>query len=82
MSEKEIKMKPRVGKSKYPTLTGNPQLGYLNECHCPRCGRLLFAYYDTDIGRGWAISKEWNYCSQCGQRLDLDDYPKQEPKLI
>lgn len=75
---KEIRRKPRVVKGKI--LTGG--LGYLNECHCPRCGRLLFSHYDSDIGRGWAISKEWNYCLQCGQHLDLDDYPKLEPKLI
>ena len=76
--KKEIRTKPRVVKGKMPT----GGLGYLNECHCPRCGRLLFSYYDTDIGRGWSVTKDWNYCYECGQHLDFDDYPKTEPKLI
>lgn len=37
---------PIVKKSKHPTKVGN--LGYLNSVYCPRCGRLLFSYYDKD----------------------------------
>lgn len=33
--------KPKCKKSEYPTLTGKPQLGYLNAYYCPVCGKHL-----------------------------------------
>lgn len=41
--------KPKCKKSEYPTLTGKPQLGYLNAYYCPVCGKHLFSAYDADL---------------------------------
>lgn len=76
--------KPRREKSKYPTLTGKPPLGYLNTYYCPICGKHLFSYYDADAipnrqdGYKFAISNDLNYCSKCGVLLDLDEWKRKD----
>lgn len=72
---KDRKEKPIVRKGKEPTLVG---LGYLNSVFCPKCRKLLFAHYDKDLtpNNGWRLAEDWNYCSKCGQHLDLDVYKK------
>lgn len=75
--------KPKHRKSERPTLTGTPPLGYLNYFICPMCGKHLFSYYDGDLKRPhfkFKLSKDWNYCSKCGQLLDLSEWKdKEEP---
>ncbi|MBR1904884.1 MAG: hypothetical protein IJ819_00275 [Clostridiales bacterium] len=78
---KEEALKPIVRKGKYPTKDASiPHLGYLNSLYCPVCGKLFTSFYDADNlpnrsdGYRFNISKEWNYCSRCGQRIDFSDY--------
>lgn len=76
--------KPKYQKSEYPTLTGTPQLGYLNSYYCPVCGRHLFSLYDADRrkdredGYYFYISRDFNYCSKCGTLLDLEEWKRKE----
>lgn len=72
---KDNRKKPIVKKGKFPTLVGG--LGYLNSVLCPKCRKLLFAHYDKDLepNNGWRMG-DFNYCSKCGQHLDLDVYKK------
>lgn len=78
-------LKPKCVKGEYPTLTGNPQLGYLNSYYCPVCGKHLFSCYDADVlperedGYHFYISPDWNYCRKCGTRLDLAEWKRKEP---
>lgn len=72
------KAKAKHQKSEYPTLPG--QLGYLNSYYCPVCGKHLFSAYDKDMkkdredGYYFHVSNDFNYCSKCGQLLDLDEW--------
>lgn len=69
--------KPKRMRSNKPTLSGNPPLMYLNSFFCPVCGRHLFSFYDGDLKRKdykFQIAPDWNYCSKCGTRLDLDEW--------
>lgn len=50
--------KPKYQKSEYPTLTGKPQLGYLNAYYCPVCGNHLFSVYDAGLRRWQQLQKE------------------------
>lgn len=74
--------KPKYQKSEYPTLPG--QLGYLNSYYCPVCGKHLFSAYDKDMkkdredGYYFHVSNDFNYCSKCGQLLDLDEWKRKE----
>ena len=74
--------KPKHQKSEYPTLPG--QLGYLNSYYCPVCGKHLFLAYDKDMkkdredGYYFHVSNDFNYCSKCGQLLDLDEWKRRE----
>lgn len=74
--------KPKHQKSEYPTLPG--QLGYLNSYYCPVCGKHLFSAYDKDMkkdredGYYFHVSNDFNYCSKCGQLLDLDEWKRKE----
>ncbi len=74
--------KPKHKMSEYPTLPG--QLGYLNSYYCPVCGKHLFSAYDKDIrkaredGYYFHVSNDFNYCSKCGQLLDLDEWKRKE----
>ena len=74
--------KPKHQKSEYPTLSG--QLGYLNSYYCPVCGKHLFSAYDKDMkkdredGYYFHVSNDFNYCSKCGQLLDLDEWKRKE----
>lgn len=74
--------KPKHQKSEYPTLPG--QLGYLNSYYCPVCGKHLFSAYDKDMkkdredGYYFRVSNDFNYCSKCGQLLDLDEWKRKE----
>lgn len=73
--------RPKHHRSERPTLTGVPQLGYLNFFTCPVCGKHLFSYYDGDTKREdykFRISSDWNYCSKCGTLLDLDEWKDME----
>ncbi|MBQ0067595.1 MAG: hypothetical protein KBS60_05395 [Phascolarctobacterium sp.] len=76
--------KPKHKKSEYPTLTGKPQLGYLNSYYCPVCGKHLFSAYDADMrkdredGYYFHVSNDFNYCSKCGTLLDLDEWKRKE----
>lgn len=76
--------KPKHKKSEYPTLTGKPQLGYLNAYYCPVCGKHLFSAYDADLrkdredGYYFYISRDLNYCSKCGTLLDLEEWKRKE----
>lgn len=69
---------PIIKKSKHPTKVGN--LGYLNSIYCPRCGRLIFSYYDKDRdpdkneGYKFYIWHEINFCARCGLWLNLDEW--------
>ena len=54
--------KPKHQKSEYPTLPG--QLGSPNSYYCPVCGKHLL--------------NDFNYCSKCGQLLDLDEWKRKE----
>ena len=70
------RLQPRIVRSKYPTIS-TTNLGYLNSALCPKCGRHLFSYYDKDFpSPHWRIWRDVNYCSKCGQYLDLDKYKK------
>lgn len=69
--------KPKRQKGRHPTLTGTPPLGYLNSFHCPVCGYHLFSVYDGNLERPdyhFRVSADWNYCSRCGQALDLGEF--------
>lgn len=69
--------KPKRMRSNKPTLSGNPPLMYLNSFFCPVCGKHLFSFYDGDLKRKdykFQITPDWNYCSKCGTRLDLDEW--------
>lgn len=74
--------KPKYQKSEYSTLPG--QLGYLNSYYCPVCGKHLFSAYDKDMkkdredGYCFHVSNDFNYCSKCGQLLDLDEWKRKE----
>nr|DAR75949.1 MAG TPA: MqsA [Caudoviricetes sp.] len=76
--------KPKQKRSDAPTLTGTPPMGYLNSCYCPKCGRHLFSYYDADVssdrkdGYRFRIAGNWNYCSECGTLLDLDEWKERQ----
>lgn len=75
--------KPKRVKGKEPTLTGNPPLGYLNSYFCPVCSKHLFSVYDGDLKRPdykFRVSVDWNYCSRCGQPLDLEEFKEREGK--
>lgn len=73
-------LKPKIKKSESPTLTGNPPLGYLISFYCPKCGKHILSAYESDMktdrkdGFKWGISEDLNYCSKCGQLLDLEEY--------
>lgn len=73
-----IKKRPIIKKSDLPTLVDN--LGYLNSVYCPRCGKHLFSYYDKQVqpnrpdGYKFKIRHKCNFCSECGLRLDLDEW--------
>lgn len=76
--------KPRRERGKTPTRTGNPPLGYLISFYCPTCGRHLFSHYEGDLTKEnykFKISNDWNYCSKCGQLLDLGEW-KEIPELM
>lgn len=79
-ADRETAIKPILRKSEYPTLYNSPKLGYLNSLYCPICNRHLGSFYDADNlpnrpdGYRVNISKEWNYCSRCGQRIDFSDF--------
>ena len=85
---KEKAIKPILRKSKYPTLCDTPVLGYLNSLYCPICNRHLCSFYDADNlpnrtdGYRFNISKEWNYCAKCGQRIDFSDYQHEKQKQL
>lgn len=72
--------RPVVKRGANFTLTGNPPLGYLNSCSCPKCGRHLFSFFDGDVsevrqsGNRFRVSEDWNYCSKCGTPLDLSEW--------
>ena len=72
----QSRKRPIVLCSKYRTLPNN--LGFLRSVFCPKCHKLLFAHYDKDLmpNNGWRLDEDWNYCSKCGQYLDLDIYKK------
>lgn len=78
--------RPKIVKSKNKTLTGTPQLGYLNSVHCPVCNKHLFSFYDADVlpnredGFQFSISEDWNYCSKCGAPLDLSEWKHETSK--
>lgn len=77
---KTDRLQPSIVRGKQPTLANN--LGYLNSALCPKCGKILFSYYDRDFpSPEWRIWKDVNYCSKCGQHLDLDKYKKLEQPL-
>ena len=74
--------KPRYTRGDSFTHTGTPTLGFLNNFSCPRCGDHLFSYYDGDMQHAnykFRVRTEWNYCSVCGQPLDLDQW-KEDPE--
>ena len=82
--KKKKAWKPRRERGKQPTLTGQPQLGYLNSFYCPICGKHLFSCYDADIapdrkdGFRFRVASDWHYCSKCGTMLDLAEWQQQE----
>ena len=47
--------------------------GKLISFHCERCDKHLASLYETDFASG-GISKDWRYCSYCGQVLDFGKY--------
>ena len=73
-------LKPKIKKSQHPTLTGKPPLGHLISFHCPKCDKHILSAYESDMrtdrvdGYKWSISDDLNYCSKCGQLLDLEEY--------
>ena len=83
MTKRKAK-KPKRRKSERPTLTGKPQLGYLNSYYCPVCGKYLFSHYDADVlpdredGYCFRISSDLNFCGKCGTLLDLDEWKRKE----
>ena len=63
--------------------------GYHHWAYCPACGNgPLFAYYDIDLRRfdsgesnypdGCMVSRDYNFCSKCGQRLDFGRFQRDE----
>ena len=80
--------KPRRKRSKQPTLTGQPLLGYLNSYYCPICGKHLFSHYDADIapdrkdGFRFRLAADWNYCCKCGTLLDLAEWQQGEKQAV
>ena len=48
------------------------------------CGKHLFSAYDKDMkkdredGYYFHVSNDFNYCSKCGQLLDLDEWKRKE----
>lgn len=77
--------KPKRQRGEYPTIAGNPPLGYLIHFYCPKCGAHLFSAYEEDLrtdredGYIFKVAKDWNYCSRCGTLLDLDEWKHREP---
>lgn len=50
-------------------------LGKLLQYRCPSCNKLLFSRYETDtVENGFSLNKDFNYCSKCGQKIDLDEF--------
>ena len=82
--KKKKAWKPRRVRGQQPTLTGQPQLGYLNSFYCPICGKHLFSCYDADIapdrkdGFRFRVASDWHYCSKCGTMLDLAEWQQEE----
>lgn len=79
--DKEEALKPIIKRGKRPTISVSvPPLGYLNSLYCPVCGKFFTSFYDADNlpnrsdGYRFSISKDWNYCLKCGQRIDFSDY--------
>ena len=48
--------------------------GRLTTFYCVKCGKRLCACYETDPLRGGGISRDWHFCSKCGNSLDFGEY--------
>ena len=70
--EKQIPKKPIIKPDKSEYITH--RLGRLLSFHCPSCGKLIVAIYETDPERGGGIHRQLKGCSTCLQAINFSGY--------